>query len=91
MTQFSEFVSWVFYGLISFAFYRIDKNLGDVSKGVENLNLSVALEIQKNSAIKESIEEIKQKIREMNHRLVAVEVAIATFDILNGVNAKDSR
>lgn len=89
MTDFNEFISWVFYGLISFAFYRIDKNLSDVSRGVENLNLSVAIEIQKNSAIKESVDEIKDKMREMNHRLVSVEVSLATYKLKNNIKLED--
>ena len=72
--EYLDFVSWAFYGLISFAFYRLDKIMSELKESVDKLNVTLAVEIQKMNDVKSSVESLMMQTKDHERRLQIIEV-----------------
>lgn len=63
--DYSHFVQWVFYGLLSFGAFSIIRILGELKDGVQLLNEKVAVVIEKTAWHEKRLEEHHERIREI--------------------------
>lgn len=62
--QFSDFVQWVFYGLISGCSLYLVNILGGLKSSVDELNIKMATIIEKTSGHERRIERLENKLEE---------------------------
>lgn len=75
--DFSQFVSWAFYGLIGFGFMRFDKIMRELKESIDQLNINLAVEIQKSTATKIVVDEIKDELKDLTARICSLELVQA--------------
>lgn len=77
MPQFNEFVSWAFYGLLTFAFFRLDSIMNGLKTAVDDLNLTLTEESTKAKFVKEDVEILRQDLKTLTDRIYLVEISLA--------------
>lgn len=60
--EFSQFVQWAFYGLISGCAVYLTSVLSGLKNSVDELNIKIAIVIEKTNAHEKRIEKIEDKI-----------------------------
>lgn len=66
--EFKDFMSWAFYGLISFGLYRLDAVMESLKKSVDELKIALVAETAKGENMENIITELKNDIRILYHR-----------------------
>jgi len=63
--QFSQFVSWVFYGLLAYVAVDIMKSIREVKDSIATLNTQVAVVIAQTEAHKEVLDKHDERIHSL--------------------------
>ena len=76
--EFKDFMSWAFYGLITFGLYRLDDVMSGLKKSVDELKIALVTETAKSENMQAVINEIKNDIRILYHRAHDLEMTQAS-------------
>jgi uncharacterized protein Yka (UPF0111/DUF47 family) len=72
--EFSHFIEWAFYGLISATAVYIASTIGKMKQSIEELNVTFAREIEKLSSVKNAIEKHERHLDKLDDRVLAMEL-----------------
>jgi hypothetical protein len=70
-------MSWAFYGLVSFAFLRLDKIMSGLKESVDKLNLTFVQEVERSNNTKLTVEMLRSEIKEIDTRVYKIELTQA--------------
>ena len=68
MVKWSDFVAWLFFGLLSYFAYDMNTTMKDMSVSVNELNQSVAVVLVQQDGNKLSIEKLERRIEKIGDR-----------------------
>lgn len=68
MVKWSDFVAWLFFGLLSYFAYDMNTTMKDMSVSVNELNQSVAVVLVQQDGNKLSIEKLERRIEKIEDR-----------------------
>lgn len=60
--NFTQFIEWVFYGVIGFAAFRMVGILDQLQASVESLNVKIAVIIERSDNHEKRIERLEEKV-----------------------------
>ena len=76
--DFPSFMSWAFYGLVSFAFLRLDKIMNGLKESVDKLNLTFVQEVERSNNTKLTVEMLRSEIKDIDTRVYRIELIQAS-------------
>lgn len=68
MPQWKDFVSWVFFGMLAFYGYSISSNMDKITDSIGQLNINVAVVVEKVSAQGKELERIDTRVIRLEHK-----------------------
>lgn len=68
MPQWKDFVSWIFFGMLAFYGYSISTNMDKITDSIAQLNINVAVVVEKVSTQGKELEKIDARVIRLEHK-----------------------